>query len=104
MAIAPEDPVDSSSAQRREGPPLAEPVDRRRPGRPKEIRPSLIPLLRFKPSPAQVQALQGGEEARAGAAWDEDDDDLRVSRGIWLGAMVSGLTWAAIGALMIWFR
>ena len=103
MIEAPEDPTDLPSAQQRQGPPLTEPVDRRRPGRPKDIRPSLIPLLRFKPSPAQVDALQHREETRVDATWGEDDDDLRASRGILFGVVVSGLIWAVIVALMIWF-
>ena len=103
MAIDPERPADSQWVEHRPGPPLAEPVDRRRPGRPKEIKPPLAPLLRFKPSPAQVEALRRQAAASEDAAQDDDDDDLRASRGIVFGALAAGLIWAVIGALMIWF-
>ena len=102
MSIVPKEPEHSSTAQPRRGLPLAEAVDRRRPGRSEDVSPPLLPLLRFKPSTTQAQALQGWEETPANAAWDEDDDDLRASRGILFGVLAAGLVWAVIGAFMVW--
>ena len=78
--------------------PLAEADDRRRSGRLEDVSPSLVPLLRFKPSPEQVEAEQSGPAVSDDA---EDDDDLRVARGIAFGLAVSGLFWVALGAVLI---
>lgn len=102
MSILPEEPGHLSAAQPRQELPLAEPVDRRRPGRSEDVSPPLLPLLRFKPLATQVEALHDLEAKPADAVWDEDDDDLRASRGILFGVVVAGLVWALIGMLMMW--
>ena len=74
--------------------------DRRRRGRPTRVSESLIPLLRFRPSPEQVEAEQGGPATSEDA---EEDDDLQVARGIAFGVAISGLFWLVLAALPIWF-
>ena len=103
MTVDQDHPFDSDGAKHRQQPPLAEAVDRRRPGRPREIRLHLIPLLRFGPSSEEAEALRRQAAANEDTARDDDDDDLRASRGIVFGALAAGLIWAVIGALMIWF-
>ena len=95
-----ERPDDSRRVRCRETVPLADSVDRRRSGRLEDVSRSLIPLLRFKPSPEQVAARRSDPVASDHA---EDDDDLRVARGIAFGLATSGLFWVALGALRIRF-
>ena len=74
--------------------------ERRRPGRPRHVSASLIPLLRFRPSPEQMEAERRGP---ATSDDDEEDDDLQVARGIVFGVAISGLLWLLLAALLIWF-
>ena len=93
---------DSDGAKHRQQPPFAEATDRRRPGRPREIRLHLIPLLRFDPSPEEAEALRRRAAATEDTARDDDDDDLRAARGIAFAIASAGLVWAVLGALLIW--
>jgi hypothetical protein len=95
-----EHPPGFEPPRRADAPPLAEHVDRRRPERPKHVSENLLPLLRFKPSPEQVEA------ARQPTAASEDPDDadgLRAARGIAFGLVAAGLLWGVLAALLIWF-
>ena len=84
---------------------LAEAADRRRPGRPAEVDPRLVPLLRFKPSAAQVDAAQDfplPPEAPPPDAIADDADALAAARGIALAVLISAVFWAMLGALAVW--
>ena len=74
--------------------------DRRRRERPAHVSKSLIPLLRFRPSPEQVETEQDGPAASEDA---EEDDNLQVARGIAFGLAVSGIFWVAVWALLVRF-
>jgi len=74
-------------------------ADRRRPERPRRVSESLIPLLRFRPSPEQVETEQGAPAASRDA---EEDDDLQAARGIAFGLAVSALLWVVLAVLLIW--
>ncbi len=78
---------------------LEEAADRRRTGRLEDVPPPLIPLLRFKPSPEQVEAEQGHLAPSEDA---EDDDSLRLMRGIAFGLAISAFFWIAVGVFLIW--
>lgn len=84
---------------------LAEAADRRRPGRPAEVDPRLVPLLRFKPSAEQIDAAQdfpSPPEAAAPGAVTDDADGLAAARGIALAVLISAVFWAMLGALAVW--
>ncbi len=84
---------------------LAEAADRRRPGRPGEVAPHLVPLLRFTPSAAQIDAAQAfpsPPETAAADAITDDADGLAAARGIALAVLISAVFWAMLGALAVW--
>ncbi len=86
-------------------PALAEAADRRRPGRPADVDPHLVPLLRFKPSAEQIDsalAFPSPPEAAAPGAVTDDADGLAAARGIALAVLISAVFWAMLGALAVW--
>jgi hypothetical protein len=95
-----EHPPGFEPPRRADAPPLAEHVDRRRPGRPEHVSENLLPLLRFKPSPEQVEAAR---QPTVASQDPEDGDDLRAARGIAFGLGATALLWVVLGALLIWF-
>jgi hypothetical protein len=96
-------PSDSGGATHRHQPPFAEAADRRRPGRLGEIRPPLIPLLRFHPASEAAEALRRQiAEIEDCYLNDDEDDDLRASRGILFALVNAGLVWTVAGMLLVW--
>jgi hypothetical protein len=78
---------------------LRVPDDRRRPNRLPQVSQALVRLLRFKPSPDQVEATR--RRAAAGVG-DDEADDLRPARGITLCVVVGVLLWLTLVAFLIW--
>ena len=74
---------------------LASPTDtgRRRPGRPKQVSPHLIPLLRSS-TPSGIGGLTVGETDTSIL-----EDDLAPAKGVLVGLALSVPLWAGIGAL-----
>lgn len=69
------------------------PKDRRRPGRPDQVSPSLVPLLR---TPSVIEAAPASEMADGPPL----DDALAPARGIAIGLVLSVPLWAAIGGVV----
>jgi len=89
----------------RTAPALAEAADRRRPGRPRDVDPHLVPLLRFRPSAAQIDAAPGfppPPETPAPGAVTDDADSLAAARGIVFAVLISAVFWTMVGALVAW--
>ena len=70
----------------------AAPTGRRRPGRPDQVSPNLVPLLRTSPMIEAVPAFEGAD----GPA----DDALTPARGIAVGLVLSVPLWAMIGGVV----
>ena len=73
--------------------------DRRRPGRPADVPPALIPLLRGTFNPAVLQSCPANHEL---SEYD-DPDHLRAAHGLAAGVFVSGVIWAALALPIWWF-
>jgi len=65
--------------------------DRRRPGRPGQVSPELIPLLRREAPVVPEQPIQFGEP-----------DQLRSARGVALAVAISAVLWAGIVCTGYW--
>lgn len=68
-------------------------TDRRRPGRPQEVSPALLPLIREDMLPSEPQPQRPME-------WPEEDlehDELSTIRGIMYGVAIALPIWAVLG-------
>jgi len=107
MAEAPPPPLHTDD---RTAAALATAADRRRPGRPAEVDPHLVPLLRFKPSAEQIGAARAfpsppdtpAADTPAADPVTDDADTLRAARGIAFAVLISAMFWAMLGALAVW--
>lgn len=70
----------------------ATPKDHRRPGRPDQVSPNLVPLLRTSPVIEAVPAFEGAD--------GPVDDALTPARGIAVGLVLSVPLWAVIGGVV----
>ncbi len=76
-------------------------VERRRPGRPKDVSPHLLPLLRSRPSPKPAGAVTAEDSPPDQEDTEGDDDQLRAARGILLCALVAAMFWVSLGILLL---
>ena len=97
----------------KEAPSTQEDIERRRPGRLKDVSPRLISLLRFKHPAGQMPAPQepadDGQPTDRDEDWDRDhsedderdDDDLGIAQGIVLAVLLSIPLWLALA--VFWY-
>jgi hypothetical protein len=81
---------------------LLEVPDRRRPGRPRSVSPSLVPLLRKPlPDPAVAEALLAVDRLFEADICEPDrSEDLGAARGILVGLVLSLPLWGLIALVV----
>jgi hypothetical protein len=96
---APAGPV-SPPPQGTQNPPAPGQVERRRPGRPAEVSPELLPLLRYQPTPEGLDVAEPWPTWASVAEPRNGRDPLRAVRGIAVGVVLTAPIWVGLLGLV----